>query len=76
MSPPNVSFEIQVLTDKHWVVAEFATDEAKAKAFADNLLQKGNHSAVRVVRDRRGADGLHKETVIQEKTATPKSSGP
>ncbi len=75
MSPPNVSFEIQVLTDKHWVVAEFATDEAKAKAFADNLLQKGNHAAVRVVRDRRGADGLHKETVIQEKTATPKSGG-
>ncbi|MBX9633946.1 MAG: hypothetical protein K2X44_03105 [Magnetospirillum sp.] len=74
--PPNVSFEIQVLTDKHWVVAEFASDEAKAKAFADNLLQKGNHSAVRVVRDRRGADGLHKETVIQEKTATPRSSGP
>lgn len=73
MTPPNVSFEIQVLTDKHWVVAEFATDEAKAKAFADNLLQKGNHAAVRVVRDRRGADGLHKETVIQEKTATPKS---
>lgn len=73
MSPPNVSFEIQVLTDKHWVVAEFATDEAKAKAFADNLLQKGNHSAVRVVRDRRGVDGLHKETVIQEKTATPKA---
>jgi len=76
MSPPNVQFEIQVLTDKHWVVAEFATDEAKAKAFADNLLQKGNHSAVRVVRDRRGADGLHKETVIQEKTATPRSQGP
>lgn len=76
MSPPNVSFEIQVLTDKHWVVAEFATDEAKAKAFADNLLQKGNHSAVRVVRDRRGADGLHKETVIQEKTATPRATAP
>lgn len=75
-SSPNVSFEIQVLTDKHWVVAEFASDEAKAKAFADNLLQKGNHSAVRVVRDRRGADGLHKETVIQEKTATPRSTGP
>ena len=76
MSAPNVSFEIQVLTDKHWVVAEFATDEAKAKAFADNLLQKGNHSAVRVVRDRRGVDGRHKETVIQEKTAAPKSGGP
>ncbi|MCR6629121.1 MAG: hypothetical protein NVV74_03185 [Magnetospirillum sp.] len=76
MSSPNVSFEIQVLTDSHWVVAEFASDEAKAKAFADNLLQKGNHSAVRVVRDRRGVDGLHKETVIQEKTAAVKSSAP
>jgi hypothetical protein len=72
MSVPNVNFEIQVLSDKHWVVAQFATEEAQAKALADNLLQRGNHSAVRVVRDRRGADGLHKETVIQEKTATVK----
>ncbi|NFV80869.1 hypothetical protein [Magnetospirillum aberrantis] len=74
--PPNVSFEIQVLTDKHWVVADFANDEAKARAFADNLLQKGNHAAVRVVRDRRGLDGLHTETVIQEKTAAPRTGGP
>lgn len=74
MSAPNVSFEIQVLADKHWVVAQFASEEAQAKALADNLLQKGNHSAVRVVRDRRGADGLHKETVIQEKTATVKQT--
>lgn len=76
MSGPGVSFEIQVLRDSHWVVTEFASDEAKAKAFADNLLQKGNHAAVRVVRDRRGVDGLHKETVIQEKTATQRQSGP
>lgn len=74
MSVPNVNFEIQVLSDKHWVVAQFATEEAQAKALADNLLQRGNHSAVRVVRDRRGTDGLHKETVIQEKTATVKQT--
>lgn len=74
MSGPNVSFEVQVLTDKNWVVAQFASDEAAAKAFADNLLQKGNHSAVRVVRDRVGIDGLHRETVIQEKTATVKAT--
>lgn len=76
MSGPNISFEIQVLTEKHWVVAECATDEAKAKAFADNLLQKGNHSAVRVVRDVRRIGGLHQETVIQEKTAAPRRTGP
>ena len=74
MASPNVSFEIQVLADKHWVVAQFADDEAKAKAFADNLLQKGNHSAVRVVRDFRRLDGLHTETVIQEKTTTVKQT--
>ena len=69
MSSPNVSFEIQVMADKHWVVAQFADNEEKAKAFADNLLQKGNHTAVRVIRDFRRLDGLHTETVIQEKTA-------
>lgn len=74
MSAPNVSFEIQVMADKHWMVTQFFSDEAQAKAYADNLLQKGNHSAVRVVRDRRGADGLHKETVVQEKTTTVKQT--
>lgn len=74
MASPNVSFEIQVMADKHWVVAQFADDEEKAKAFADNLLQKGNHSAVRVVRDFKRLDGLHTETVIQEKTTTVKQT--
>lgn len=74
MSGPPVSFEIQVLTDKNWVIAEMITDEAKAKAFADNLLQTGNHAAVRVVRDYRRADGLHSETVIQEKKATERQA--
>ncbi|CAA7623649.1 hypothetical protein [Magnetospirillum sp. UT-4] len=74
MTGAHVSFEIQVLSDKHWVVTQFATDEAAAKAFADNLLQKGNHAAVRVVRDYLRGDGLHAETVIQEKTATVKAA--
>lgn len=75
MSHPNASFEIQVLADKNWVVLELASDETQAKAFADNLLQKGNHSAVRVVRDIRRLDGTHSETIIQEKTAQPRSQG-
>lgn len=60
------SFEIQVLTDKNWVIAEVSTDEAKAKALADNLVQTGNHTAVRVVRDWLRADGMHAETIIHE----------
>lgn len=66
----NVTFEVQVLTDKNWVIAEMAGDENQAKAFADNLLQTGNHAAVRVVRDWTRADGLHAETVILEKQST------
>lgn len=61
------SFEVQVLTDKNWVIAEVSSDEAKAMAFADNLLQTGNHIAVRVVRDWLRADGKHAETIILEK---------
>lgn len=68
----NVSFEVQVLTDKNWVIAETAKDENQAKAFADNLLQTGNHAAVRVVRDWTRPDGLHAETVVLEKQSTEK----
>ncbi|MGE5546016.1 MAG: hypothetical protein ACM33T_03895 [Solirubrobacterales bacterium] len=75
MSAPRTSFEIQVLTDKNWVIAEMATDEKSALAFAENLLQSGNHAAVRVVRDYLRGDGLHAETVIQEKKAPEKKAG-
>lgn len=68
------SFEVQVLRDKHWVIAEVKTSEEQAKAFADDLLQKGNHDAVRVVRDYQRNDGLHTETVILEKTADTKKT--
>ena len=75
MTGKSTSFEVQVLQDKRWVVAEVSGDEANAVAFADNLLQKGNHSAVRVVRDFRRVDGLHSETVIHEKTADDRKKG-
>ncbi|MBF0395123.1 MAG: hypothetical protein HQL38_20810, partial [Alphaproteobacteria bacterium] len=68
------SFEVQVLRDKHWTIAEVKTSEEQAKAFADDLLQKGNHEAVRVVRDYQRMDGLHTETVILEKTADSKKT--
>ncbi|HLN23155.1 MAG TPA: hypothetical protein VK558_04140 [Patescibacteria group bacterium] len=71
MSGRSTSFEIQFLRDKHWVVAEIKGDEEQAKAFADNLLQKGDHEAVRVVRDFARMDGLHAETIILEKTGGP-----
>ena len=75
MNGKATSFEVQVLRDKRWVLAEVAADEANAVAFADNLLQKGNHEAVRVVRDFRRTDGLHSETVVHEKTADDRRKG-
>ncbi|HSV28773.1 MAG TPA: hypothetical protein VLL76_04415 [Candidatus Omnitrophota bacterium] len=71
----NTSFEIQILQEKNWVVVEYSTDEGQAKAFADNLLNTGNHAAVRVVRDYLRADGLHAETVVHEKKAAEKKTG-
>ncbi|MDO8608323.1 MAG: hypothetical protein Q7R40_17450 [Phaeospirillum sp.] len=75
MSTPKTSFEVQVLEDKHWVIAEMAGDEDKAKAFAENLLQTGNHAAVRVVKDYQRIDGTHTETVLLEKQAASKGPG-
>jgi hypothetical protein len=75
MNARTTSYEIQVLADKHWVILEMASDEAQAKAFADNALQTGNHAAVRVVKDFRRVDGLHTETVIHEKKAAEKRAG-
>ena len=72
MNAPKTSFEVQVLEDKHWVIAEMAVDEDKAKAFAENLLQAGNHAAVRVVKDYQRIDGTHTETVLLEKQAAAK----
>lgn len=71
MSERATSFEIQVLQDKRWILAEVVRDKESAVQFAENLLHKSNHEAVRVVRDFRRNDGLHSETVIHEKTAGP-----
>jgi len=65
------SFEVQVLQDKRWVLQQIVGDEAAAVAFADQLVGKSNHTAVRVVRDFKRADGLHAETVVVEKASTP-----
>lgn len=72
MSARATSFEVQFLRDKRWVIAEIKGDEEQAKAFAENLLQKGDHEAVRVVRDFKRLDGLHSETVILEKANSDK----
>ena len=75
MSSSKTSFEVQVLQDKNWVIAEMAPDEGKAKAFAENLLQQGNHAAVRVIKDFQRIDGTHSETVVMEKKAAEKAAG-
>jgi len=73
MKPSKTSYEIHVFADKRWVITEMATDEAAARAFADNLLQTGNHAAVRVIRDFERMDGTHAETVLLEKKAPEKA---
>lgn len=75
MTEPRTSFEIQVLSDKRWVISDMASDEGQAKLFADNLLQTGNHVAVRVIRDFERLDGTHSETVLMEKKAPEKAAG-
>jgi len=75
MKPSKTSYEIHVFADKRWVITEMAADEEAAKAFADNLLQTGNHAAVRVIRDFERLDGTHAETVVLEKKAPEKAPG-
>jgi hypothetical protein len=72
MSGRNTAFEIQVLKDKNWVIQEIRPDEAAATAFADSLLQKGNLTAVRVVRTYLRQDGSQSETVLLEKSGDGK----
>jgi len=62
-----VSFEVQVLSRGHWVIAELAGDEAKAVALAEGLVRAGQHSAVRVVRDYERLNGTHSENVVFER---------
>lgn len=69
------TYEVQVMEDKRWVIASMAGDEDKAKAFAENLLQAGNHAAVRVVKDFQRIDGTHSETVLLEKQGEIKGAG-
>jgi hypothetical protein len=75
MSPSKTTFEVQVLQDKNWVIAQMAGDEDKAKAFAENLLQAGNCAAVRVIKDYQRLDGTHSETVVMEKKGEEKGPG-
>jgi hypothetical protein len=69
MGGKSTSFEIHVLRDKRWVLTEIVGDEANAVQFADNLLNKSNYEAVRVIRDFARLDGMHSETVVHEKVA-------
>jgi len=64
----STSYEVQVLQDQHWVLSQIVEGEGEAIQFADNLLSRENYQAVRVVRDFKRLDGMHKETVVVEKT--------
>jgi hypothetical protein len=72
MRPKSTSYEVQVFQDQHWVLSQVVEGEGEAIEFADNLLSRENYQAVRVVRDFKRLDGMHKETVLVEKTKAAK----
>ena len=72
MKPKSTSYEVQVFQDQHWVLSQVVEGEGEAIEYADNLLSRENYTAVRVVRDFARLDGMHKETVLVEKTKSAK----
>lgn len=64
MSGGRASFEVLVQSDERWTIEEQRSTEAEARAIAMALIAKRRHSAVRVVKYWRRADGLVTETVI------------
>ncbi|GEO81065.1 hypothetical protein [Pararhodospirillum oryzae] len=59
-------YEVQVYKDKRWITEEIHNDEAEAIAAARKAAQKGQVDGTRVVNDRVGPDGLHRERVVFE----------
>lgn len=64
------SFEVQILRDKRWTTQEVHQDQSTAVAAAEKLAKGATSDGCRVVQDRLGPDGLHRERVIFEKIIT------
>lgn len=69
-------FEIQVMRDGRWLVADIADDERAAEKEAKRRFGDATLEAVRVVRDRATKDGLHAEKVVLELTRSVTAQKP
>ncbi|MGB0694577.1 MAG: hypothetical protein ACPGOY_02940 [Rhodospirillaceae bacterium] len=59
-------YEVQLHRDKRWINHDLFDHEADATKVAQNLIKNPQCEGVRVVYDRMGADGLHRERVVFE----------
>lgn len=59
-------FTVQALSGDRWVLDTTYEDEAKARAYAQNLLKNSKNDGVRVQREKRRADGAYDEQVLFE----------
>jgi hypothetical protein len=59
-------FEVQVNRDKRWITQEIHDEERPAVASAKTIAKGRQVDGVRVINDRLGPDGLHRERVVFE----------
>lgn len=60
------NYEVQVFKDKRWITQEVHQDERGAIAEAKKAAKTGSVDGARVIMDRIGHDGLHRERVVFE----------
>ena len=69
--------EVAVRRDERWVIDCLASNEAEARACADELYSDESvTTGVRVVRGRFGSDGTSFETVIHEQVRSESRKAP
>jgi hypothetical protein len=59
-------FEVQISRDKRWITQEIYDEERPALASAKTMAKGRQVDGVRVINDRLGPDGLHRERVVFE----------
>ncbi|WP_413204018.1 hypothetical protein [Rhodospirillum sp. A1_3_36] len=59
-------FEVQINRDKRWITQEIHDEERSALDTAKTIVKSRQVDGVRVINDRLGPDGLHRERVVFE----------
>ncbi|CCG08545.1 hypothetical protein [Pararhodospirillum photometricum] len=69
-------YEVQIYKDKRWITEEIYDDESGATTAARRHAKSGQVDGARVVNDRVGPDGLHREKVVFEEMVREVSQQP